>query len=215
MNFLQRLVAGDLPRHMAITSFSVSASSVWAAKATGTSPQRSSGLRTTAASADAGVRRGCALDLGRVDVFRARADRVFDPAEEIEAAVGVAAEHVAPARLLTLDVTRMERLTWDRWTLRVGTALIVGFADKRTEDFYRGRRVAAFSGFVRAASRTLDQFDAATGLRDLSRRATGSKPSRAAARGSGASGSTTGGGSVSSGRKGVSVRPGWKFVDYH
>ena len=63
----------------------------------------------------------------------------------------------------------MERLPWDRWTLRVGTALIVGFADKQTEDFYRGRRVAAFSGFVRAASRKLDQLDAATGLRDLSR----------------------------------------------
>ena len=63
----------------------------------------------------------------------------------------------------------MERLPWDRWTLRVGTALIVGFADKQTEVFYRGRRVAAFSGFVRAASRKLDQLDAATGLRDLSR----------------------------------------------
>ena len=47
--------------------------------------------------------------------------------------------------------------------------MIVGFADKRTEDFYRGRRVAAFFGFARTASRKLDQLDAATGLRDLSR----------------------------------------------
>ena len=39
--------------------------------------------------------------------------------------------------------------------------LIVGFADKRTETFYRGGRVAAFSGFARTASRKLDQLDAA------------------------------------------------------
>ena len=32
-----------------------------------------------------------------------------------------------------------------------------------------GRRVAAFSGFARTASRKLDQLDAATGLRDLAR----------------------------------------------
>ncbi|MCY4013597.1 MAG: type II toxin-antitoxin system RelE/ParE family toxin [Gammaproteobacteria bacterium] len=47
--------------------------------------------------------------------------------------------------------------------------MIAGFADKRTEDFYNGRRVSAFSGFARAASRKLDQLDAATGLRDLAR----------------------------------------------
>ena len=47
--------------------------------------------------------------------------------------------------------------------------MIVDFADKKTEAFYRGRRVAAFSGFVRTASRNLDQLDAATDLRDLSR----------------------------------------------
>ncbi len=35
--------------------------------------------------------------------------------------------------------------------------------------FYRGGRVAAFSGFARAASRKLDQLDAATGLGDLAR----------------------------------------------
>ena len=47
--------------------------------------------------------------------------------------------------------------------------MIVGFRDKRTEAFYRGRRVAAFSGFARTASRKLDQLDAATGLGDLAR----------------------------------------------
>ena len=39
--------------------------------------------------------------------------------------------------------------------------MIVGFADRRTEAFYRGRRVAAYSGFSRTASRKLDQLDAA------------------------------------------------------
>ncbi len=48
---------------------------------------------------------------------------------------------------------------------RIERTLIAGFADRRTEDFYNGRRVAAFSGFVRTASRKLDQLDAATGLR--------------------------------------------------
>lgn len=47
--------------------------------------------------------------------------------------------------------------------------MIVGFADRSTEAFYRGRRVAAFSGFARTASRKLDQLDAAVGLRDLAR----------------------------------------------
>lgn len=47
--------------------------------------------------------------------------------------------------------------------------MIVSFRGKRTEAFYRGRRIAAFSGFARTASRKLDQLDAATGLRDLSR----------------------------------------------
>ena len=47
--------------------------------------------------------------------------------------------------------------------------MIVGFADKKTHDFYRGRRVGAFSSFARTASRKLDQLDAATELRDLSR----------------------------------------------
>ena len=56
-----------------------------------------------------------------------------------------------------------------RRILPVGHAVIVGFADKRTEAFYRGGRVAGFSGFTRAASRKLDQLDAATGLRDLMR----------------------------------------------
>lgn len=47
--------------------------------------------------------------------------------------------------------------------------MIVGFKDKRTEAFYRGRRVAAFSGFEQVASRKLDQLDAALSIRDLAR----------------------------------------------
>ena len=47
--------------------------------------------------------------------------------------------------------------------------MIVGFSDKKTEAFYRGRRIAAFAGFARTASRKLDQLDAATRLRDLAR----------------------------------------------
>ncbi|MCY4379888.1 MAG: type II toxin-antitoxin system RelE/ParE family toxin [Candidatus Dadabacteria bacterium] len=41
--------------------------------------------------------------------------------------------------------------------------------DKRTEAFYLGRRVAAFSGFERAAPRKLDQLDAALSIRNLAR----------------------------------------------
>lgn len=47
--------------------------------------------------------------------------------------------------------------------------MIVSFADKKTEAFHRGDRVAAFSGFSRVASRKLDQLDAATVLGDLNR----------------------------------------------
>ena len=47
--------------------------------------------------------------------------------------------------------------------------MITGFGDKRTEAFYLGRRVAAFSGFERSASRKLDQLDAAIDIRDLAR----------------------------------------------
>ena len=47
--------------------------------------------------------------------------------------------------------------------------MIVGFADRETEEFYEGRRVTAFSGFARSASRKLDQLDAATCLGDLAR----------------------------------------------
>ena len=47
--------------------------------------------------------------------------------------------------------------------------MIAGFSDKKTEAFYEGRRIGAFSGFARAASRKLDQLDAATRLGDLAR----------------------------------------------
>ncbi len=45
--------------------------------------------------------------------------------------------------------------------------MIVSFRDKRSEAFARGERVPAFSGFQRAAERTLDRLEAATSLRDL------------------------------------------------
>ena len=41
------------------------------------------------------------------------------------------------------------------------SAVIVGFADKKTETLHRGGRVAAFSGFTRTASRKRDPLDAA------------------------------------------------------
>jgi proteic killer suppression protein len=45
--------------------------------------------------------------------------------------------------------------------------MIVSYRDRRTEAFARGERVAAFSGFSRAAERALDRLEAATSLRDL------------------------------------------------
>ena len=47
--------------------------------------------------------------------------------------------------------------------------MIASFSDRRTAAFHEGRRVAAFSGFARSASRKLDQLDAATKLGDLAR----------------------------------------------
>ena len=47
--------------------------------------------------------------------------------------------------------------------------MIVGFSDRKTEAFYDGRRIAAFSGFARTASRKLDPLDAATSVGDLAR----------------------------------------------
>ena len=49
------------------------------------------------------------------------------------------------------------------------SVVIAGFSDKKTEAFYGGCRIAAFSGFDRTASRKLDQLDAATSLNDLAR----------------------------------------------
>ena len=45
----------------------------------------------------------------------------------------------------------------------------VGFSDRKTKAFYEGRRIAAFPGFARTASRKLDQLDAATSPGDLAR----------------------------------------------
>ena len=49
------------------------------------------------------------------------------------------------------------------------SVVILGFSDRKTEAFYEGRRIAAFSRFARTASRKLDQLDAATSLGDLAR----------------------------------------------
>jgi len=47
--------------------------------------------------------------------------------------------------------------------------MIVSCRDKRTGDFASGKRVKAFAGIERAASKKLEQLDAATGLTDLMR----------------------------------------------
>ena len=69
-----------------------------------------------------------------------------------------------------LDVMRIGSLRWKpRGRQGIGCVVIVRFRDRKTEAFYRGHRVAAFSGFARTASRKLDQLDAATALGDLAR----------------------------------------------
>ncbi len=47
--------------------------------------------------------------------------------------------------------------------------MIQGFADKRTENFHKGQRVATFSKFERTAQRKLNELDAATSINDLRR----------------------------------------------
>ena len=45
--------------------------------------------------------------------------------------------------------------------------MILGYCDKRTRDFARGKRVKAFSGIERAARLKLDRLEAAVIVRDL------------------------------------------------
>jgi toxin HigB-1 len=45
--------------------------------------------------------------------------------------------------------------------------MIVGYRDKRTQEFADGGRVKAFTGFARTAWRKLDQLEAAVSLQDL------------------------------------------------
>ena len=92
----------------------------------------------------------------------------------------------------------------------IENVVVVGFSDRKTEAFYRGRRIAVFSGFGRSASRKLDQLDAATGLGDPARPGNRLEASRAGARGSGVSASMTSGRSVSSGRREAPARRTWK-----
>ena len=69
-----------------------------------------------------------------------------------------------------LHVMRMGLLWWQPPDLcGMGCVVIVGFKDRANEAFYRGDRVASFSGFAQTASRKLNQLDAATGLEDLAR----------------------------------------------
>jgi toxin HigB-1 len=45
--------------------------------------------------------------------------------------------------------------------------MILGYRDKRTEDFARGKRVKPFSGIEHSARLKLDRLEAAVTLRDL------------------------------------------------
>jgi toxin HigB-1 len=45
--------------------------------------------------------------------------------------------------------------------------MIVGYRDRRTEQFAQGERVKAFEPFRRQAEKALDRLDAATSLGDL------------------------------------------------
>ncbi|MBI3582024.1 MAG: type II toxin-antitoxin system RelE/ParE family toxin [Nitrospinae bacterium] len=47
--------------------------------------------------------------------------------------------------------------------------MIVGYRDKRTRDFAVGKRVKSFATIERAASKKLEQLEAATSLADLTR----------------------------------------------
>jgi toxin HigB-1 len=46
--------------------------------------------------------------------------------------------------------------------------MILSYRDKRTRDFAAGKRIKAFSGFVRSARLKLDRMEAATTVSDLS-----------------------------------------------
>lgn len=74
--------------------------------------------------------------------------------------------------------------------------MITSFRDKHTETFYRGERVAAFSGFGRAAERKLDQLMQRLRWATLPVRAIASKCSRTTVTANGAYGSTISGGYV-------------------
>jgi len=79
--------------------------------------------------------------------------------------------------------------------------MIQSCRDKRTRDFASGKRVKEFSGFEHAARMKMDRMEAATSVKDLSA-LPGNRfeRSRANAKGSTASASTTSGESSSSGR---------------
>lgn len=45
--------------------------------------------------------------------------------------------------------------------------MILGYRDKRTKDFARGKRVKVFAGFARSARLKLDRSESAASLKDL------------------------------------------------
>ena len=47
--------------------------------------------------------------------------------------------------------------------------MILGYRDRRTEDFARGARIKQFAPFRRQAEKALDRLEAATSLHDLAR----------------------------------------------
>ena len=66
--------------------------------------------------------------------------------------------HATMGTIISIFVATTERKHIDRW-----------LRGQENRDLLSGGRVAAFSGFTRTASRKLDQLDAATDLRNLSR----------------------------------------------
>jgi proteic killer suppression protein len=45
--------------------------------------------------------------------------------------------------------------------------MVLGYRDKRTQDFANGKKVKAFFGFERSAQVRLDRLEAATSIKDL------------------------------------------------
>ena len=91
-----------------------------------------------------------------------------------------------------LDVQHTDGYSWP---------MIQSCRDKRTRDFAAGKRVKEFSGFEHAVRMKMDRMEAATSVKIFQRcQEIVLRRSRANAKGSGASESTSNGESVSSGQ---------------